>query len=587
MLVSRRGCGLVTRASNNYNYVNVDIPVPLRSGAYEHVRKAPKSEVKYVNVSDTAPDVVVDVDTNDYASYDYEAAAQRREFKYYAEIASLVLQFSISGLFFLMVYMSFKNRGGSGPGGFLSNPGKEYEVQSDDVTNKVTFADVAGLEGAKEELKEIVDFLKTPEKYARLGAKIPKGCLLTGGPGLGKTLISKAVAGEAGVPFFSCSAAEFIELFVGVGASRIRNIFKKAKEKAPCIIFIDEIDAIGRARSSGNAMGNNDEREQTINQLLTEMDGFENNRGIVVIAATNRPDILDPALVRPGRFDRQIALELPSKKARQEILSVHARDKPFADCVNANMEDVAAITAGFSGADLANLMNESAILAARLGKEKIEFEDIEHALDRILLGLHHKDVIVSKEKRRLTAYHEAGHALVALKIGEFDTIKKVSIVPRGKTGGVTMFEQDANEGGLYSKRYLENQLAVALGGRVAEELVVGQGDITTGASGDLERVQQIARAMVMKYGFSERIGHVSWSPSQSGGHSETTAYEIDCEVRELAQVAYKRASNIINNNTDLLRRIADKLLECEVISGAEIKELAATNVKRILDLNEM
>lgn len=493
---------------------------------------------------------------------------EQRKFRYYAEVAGIVVQIAMGVLFVIVLLMSFQGRGNAAAN-FISNKTYEKSVKG------VTFSDVAGLDGAKEELKEIVDFLKSPEKYSRIGAKIPKGCLLTGGPGLGKTLLAKAVAGEADVPFFSCSASEFIEMFVGVGASRIRDMFKKAKEKAPCIIFIDEIDAVGRARAAGNGFGNNDEREQTINQLLTEMDGFDSSRGIVVIAATNRADVLDPALIRPGRFDRQITLDLPGIIAREAILQVHGKNKPFKDEVK--FSDIAKITAGFSGAELENLLNESAILAARKGEERIGLKEVEEALERILLGLEKKDIIVSPDKRRLTAYHEAGHALVALKIGDYDTIKKVSIIPRGKTGGVTMFEQDPDktDTGMYSKRYLENQLAVALGGRVAEELVVGTFEITTGASGDLERVQQIARSMVMRFGFSDKLGPVSWRDGSrlETNYSEKTLYEIDAEVRKLANAAYNRAKNIIMNNKDLLRKIAELLMEQEVISGQDIKHL--------------
>lgn len=517
-----------------------------------------------------APSVIIDKEIS--------VIQEQRKFRFYAEVIGYVVQISVAILFFVVLMMSLRGRGPpNGLNNFISN--KTYEKESIDVK----FADVAGLDVAKEELQEIVDFLKNPEKYVKIGAKIPRGCLLTGGPGLGKTLLAKAVAGEAGVPFFSCSASEFIELFVGVGASRIRDMFKKAKEKAPCIIFIDEIDAIGRARAGNNGLSNNDEREQTINQLLTEMDGFDTRMGIVVIAATNRADILDPALVRPGRFDRQIMLELPGLNAREAILKVHGQNKPFEDDVS--FHDIAKITVGFSGAELANLLNESAILAARKGKEIVGKIDIEQALERILLGLEKKDLIISPEKRRLTAYHEAGHALVALKIGDFDTIKKVSIMPRGKTGGVTMFEQDPEkmDSGMYSRKYLENQLAVALGGRVAEELVVGSIDTTTGAASDLERVQQIARSMIMRFGFSDKLGPVSWKDGSKfeTSYSERTLYEIDSEVRKLATTAYNRAKNILMNNKELLKDIAELLMEREIINGDDIKMLEGKQKRMI------
>lgn len=512
--------------------------------------------------------------TFDDSKEEYKMFVQQQKMRYYSELASIVMQVTFVIIMITMVVASVRS-GIGGRGNGISNfvSGRALKKTGEEVG--VTFAQVAGLDRAKEELQEVVGFLKFPEKYDAIGATIPKGCLLSGGPGLGKTLLAKAVAGEAGVPFYSCSAAEFIELFVGVGASRIRDMFKQAKENAPCIIFIDEIDAIGRARGASNSIGNNDEREQTINQLLTEMDGFDSKKGVVVIAATNRPDILDPALVRPGRFDRQISLELPGIKAREEILRVHSKGKPLKECVS--FEGVSRLTAGFSGAELMNLMNESAILAARRGETSIGMPEIEAALDRIILGLEKKDVMISREKRELTAYHEAGHALVALKIGEYDNIKKVSIIPRGNAGGVTIFDQDSEriESGMYSKRYLENQLAVALGGRVAEELVVGPMEMTTGASSDLERVQQIARAMVMQFGFSERLGPVGWAGGNrfENNYSERTLYEVDCEVRKLANTSYAKAKNLITNNKELLRKIAELLLEKETITGAEIKEL--------------
>lgn len=536
----------------------------------------------------TAPSVTTPLSDEDEAiisEYQQEFMKQS-QLRYWTGISGLFLQLLLTGAFLFMVVMYIRalmtrNSGENGFGG-INNfiQGKSFEKDTELV--KVKFTDVAGLDNAKLELQEIVDFLKMPEKYVKMGAKIPKGCLLTGGPGLGKTLLAKAVAGEAGVPFFSSSAAEFIELFVGVGASRIRTLFKKAKEKAPCIIFIDEIDAVGKSRSAGGGFAGNDEREQTINQLLTEMDGFESGSGVVVIAATNRPDILDSALVRPGRFDRQITLDLPGIKAREAILKVHAIGKPFAEDVN--MESVAKMTAGFSGAQLANLLNEAAILAARRNLTTIGNKEIDEALEKGFLGLEKPDTIVSKEKKLLVAFHEAGHALVALKIGDYDSIKKVTIIPRGKAGGVTIFEQNADriESGLYSKKYLENQLAVALGGRVAEELFVGASNVTTGAYSDLERVQQIARAMIMHYGFSEKLGQVGW---KEGGrfetpYSDTTMHEIDQEVIKLSSTAYTRAKNILNNHLDLLKDIAQLLIDKETISGDDILQLEAAKAKR-------
>ncbi|CAN1322822.1 ATP-dependent zinc metalloprotease FTSH 1, chloroplastic [Linum perenne] len=374
----------------------------------------------------------------------------------------------------------------------------------------VTFADVAGADQAKLELQEVVDFLKNPDKYTALGAKIPKGCLLVGPPGTGKTLLARAVAGEAGTPFFSCAASEFVELFVGVGASRVRDLFEKAKSKAPCIVFIDEIDAVGRQRGAGLG-GGNDEREQTINQLLTEMDGFSGNSGVIVLAATNRPDVLDSALLRPGRFDRQVTVDRPDVSGRVKILqvSVHSRGKALAKDVD--FEKIARRTPGFTGADLQNLMNEAAILAARRDLKEISKDEISDALERIIAGPEKKNAVVSEEKKKLVAYHEAGHALVGALMPEYDPVAKISIIPRGQAGGLTFFapSEERLESGLYSRSYLENQMAVALGGRVAEEVIFGQENVTTGASNDFMQVSRVARQMVERFGFSKKIGQLN------------------------------------------------------------------------------
>lgn len=477
----------------------------------------------------------------------------------------------------IIIYNFLSQRNGMGGGSIRNFTSVKGAISPEKVD--VKFGDVAGLDNAKLEVMEIVDFLKNPEKYAKMGAKIPKGVLLGGGPGLGKTLLAKAVAGEAGVPFFAVPASSFVELFVGVGASRVRDLFKKANENAPCIIFIDEIDAIGKSRSSGSTLGGgNDEREQTINQLLTEMDGFSGTNGVVVIAATNRPDILDPALVRPGRFDRVITLDPPTMKDREAILGIHSKGKPLDDTVD--LTELARGTVGLSGAELANICNEAAIVAARRSSETINMVDFMSAIDRVLLGPEKKNSLISEKKKKIVAAHEAGHAIVAMKVGDYDTVSKISIVPRGKSGGVTMFEQNAEnvESGLYSRKYLEDKLAVALGGRAAEEIVLGYNNITTGAYSDMEVAQQLARAMVVDYGFSTRLGPVSWANKQNtltSPYSNTTMFKIDNEVKELIDKAYKRAKNIITNNSTMFNEIAQTLYEKEVLDRKSVDAIAS------------
>jgi cell division protease FtsH len=476
----------------------------------------------------------------------------------------------------IIIYSFWSQRTGGGPLGQMKGfTAAKPAVEAEQV--KVRFEDVAGLENAKLEVMEIVDFLKNPEKYAKIGAKIPKGVLLSGGPGLGKTLLAKAVAGEAGVPFFAVPASSFIELFVGVGASRIRELFKQANSSAPCIIFIDEIDAIGRTRSSGGGgLGGNDEREQTINQLLTEMDGFNGNNGVVVMAATNRPDVLDPALVRPGRFDRTITLDPPTIKDREAILAIHTKNKPLDDTVD--LQEIARNTVGLSGAELANISNEAAIVAARRNAEQVSMTDFMSAIDRVLLGPEKKSNLISEKKKRIVAAHEAGHTIVALKVGEYDKVSKVSIVPRGKSGGVTMFEPTPEnaESGLYSQRFLENRLAVALGGRAAEEIVFGENDITTGAYSDMEVAQQIARAMITDYGFSQILGPISWANRNNmitSPYSNETMQDIDKEVIRLVKHAYTRAKNIINNNKQMFNEITESLYNKEMLSRSDIETI--------------
>ena len=468
--------------------------------------------------------------------------------------------------------------GMGGPGGPMDFGKTKSKFQEVPDTG-VVFDDVAGVDGAKLELQEVVDFLKNPDKYTQLGAKIPKGALLVGPPGTGKTLLAKAVAGEAGVPFFSCAASEFVELFVGVGASRVRDLFEKAKAKAPCIIFIDEIDAVGRQRGAGMG-GGNDEREQTINQLLTEMDGFEGNTGVIVLAATNRPDVLDSALLRPGRFDRQVTVDRPDVQGRVRILKVHSKGKVIAKDVD--FEKVARRTPGYTGADLQNLMNESAILAARRDLKEISKEEIADALERIQAGPEKKGAVISFEKKKLVAYHEAGHALVGALMPEYDPVAKITIIPRGGAGGLTFFtpSEERLESGLYSRSYLENQLAVAMGGRVAEEIIFGKERVTTGASGDFQQVSRVARGMITNYGFSDKLGQVAMSSQggdpflgQSAGqgadYSAETAAVIDGEVKELVEKAYGRAMDLCTTHIDVLHKTAEALIEKESLDGEE------------------
>ena len=449
-------------------------------------------------------------------------------------------------------------------------------------TPKVTFADVAGADEAKEELREIIEFLKDPQKFSRLGGRLPKGALLVGPPGTGKTLLAKAVAGEAGRPFFSMSGSDFVEMFVGVGASRVRDLFEQGKAHAPCIIFIDEIDAVGRHRGAGLG-GGHDEREQTLNQLLVEMDGFESNDGVILLAATNRPDVLDPALLRPGRFDRQIVVDLPDVKGREGILRVHLRKVPLAEDVDVAL--LAKGTPGMSGADLANLVNEAALLAARRNADKVCMADLEAAKDKVLLGAERKSMVLSDAERRLTAYHEAGHAVVALRIPGLDPVHKITIVPRGRALGVTasLPEEDRHS---YSKDYLLASLAMLFGGRAAEELVFGPDKVTTGAGNDIQRATQMARRMVTQFGMSEAVGPMAVGDAeqevflgrelvQRREISEKTAELVDSEVKRLLDEAYERARRTLEENRDLLETIAEALLERETLDREEVELLAA------------
>lgn len=445
--------------------------------------------------------------------------------------------------------------------------------------NKVVFADVAGAKEAKEELTEIVDFLKNPKKYLKIGAKIPHGVILFGPPGTGKTLLARAVAGEANVPFFNISGSEFVEMFVGVGASRVRDLFTKAKKNAPAIVFIDEIDAVGRQRGAGLG-GGNDEREQTLNQILVEMDGFDTNANVIVIAATNRPDVLDPALLRPGRFDRRVIIDNPTLEDRQAILAVHARNKPMEEGVK--LDKIAKQTPGFSGADLANLVNEAAILAARENREKINHHDLEASIEKVMLGPERRSKVITDEERKLTAYHEVGHALVAKMLMHTDPVHKISIISRGRALGVTWFLPDSDKA-LESKAHFLDELAASLGGRAAEELIFGKDYITTGASNDIEKATALARNMVTRFGMSESVGTIAYGNPHSAvflgrdlgeqkNYSENIAYAIDQEIKNIIDQAYNKAISILKANKETLEKITAALIEKETLDNAEFDQ---------------
>ena len=481
---------------------------------------------------------------------------------------------------FWIFFMRQMQGGGGGRGAMSFGKSKARMLTED--TNKVTFADVAGVEEAKEEVAELVEFLRDPSKFQKLGGTIPKGVLMTGSPGTGKTLLAKAIAGEAKVPFFSISGSDFVEMFVGVGASRVRDMFEQAKKHAPCIIFIDEIDAVGRQRGAGLG-GGHDEREQTLNQLLVEMDGFEGSEGVIVIAATNRPDVLDPALLRPGRFDRQVVVPLPDIRGREQILKVHMRKVPLADGVEASV--IARGTPGFSGADLANLVNEAALFAARANKRLVDMDDFERAKDKIMMGVERRSMVMSEHERRNTAYHESGHAIVGRLVPDHDPVHKVTIIPRGRALGVTMYlpEEDRYSA---SKQMLESQISSLFGGRIAEELIFGPERVTTGASNDIERATEIARSMVTKWGLSEKLGPLAYgeddgevflgrSVTRHKNVSDETAHAIDEEIRLLIDKNYDRARKILIENMDKLHKMAEALLEWETIDANQIDDIMA------------
>jgi cell division protease FtsH len=480
-------------------------------------------------------------------------------------------------IFLVLIWIFFMRQMQTGGNKALSFGKSKARLVSDKAV-KITFADVAGIEEAKEEVQEIIDFLKAPQKFSKLGGKIPKGVLLVGAPGTGKTLLAKAIAGEAGVPFFSISGSDFVEMFVGVGASRVRDLFEQAKKSAPCIIFIDEIDAVGRHRGAGLG-GGHDEREQTLNQLLVEMDGFEGNEGVIILAATNRPDVLDPALLRPGRFDRQVVVPVPDVKGRLEILKVHTKNIPLDE--NVNLEVIARGAPGFSGADLANLVNEAALLAARKSKNNVDMSDFEFAKDKVLMGVERKSMIISDSEKKNTAYHEAGHALVAKLTPGTDPIHKVSIIPRGRALGVTQ-QLPIDDRYTYSKDYLLKTLTVFLGGRAAEEIALKH--MTTGAGNDLERATELARRMVTEWGMSEKLGPLTFGKkdeqiflgreiAKHKDYSEKTAIDIDEEVKRLVMEAYGRAKAIVSENFDFLDAFAKALLERETMDAVEIEAL--------------
>ncbi|MBT6073991.1 MAG: ATP-dependent zinc metalloprotease FtsH [Gammaproteobacteria bacterium] len=505
-------------------------------------------------------------------------------------ISLLINSFPVILLIAVWIYFMRQMQGGVGGGkGAMSFGKSKARLLGEDQIN-VTFSDVAGIEESKEEVVEIVEFLKDPNKFQKLGGKMPKGVLMVGSPGTGKTLLARAIAGEAKVPFFTISGSDFVEMFVGVGASRVRDMFQEAKSHSPCIIFIDEIDAVGRQRGAGLG-GGHDEREQTLNQLLVEMDGFEDNAGVIVIAATNRPDVLDSALLRPGRFDRQVVVPLPDVRGREQILKVHMRKVPLDKNVKPSI--IARGTPGFSGADLANLVNESALLAARANKKFINMDDLDKAKDKIMMGAERRSLVMSEDEKNLTAYHEAGHAIVGLSLEEHDPVYKVTIVPRGRALGVTMFlpEQDRYS---MSKKRLIGQITSLFGGRVAEELIFGKDSVTTGASNDIERATEIARNMVTKWGLSEKLGPLAYSEeegevflgrsvTQTKQVSDITAKTIDEEIRKIIDETYKHATEILKKNIKRLHKMSEALMKYETIEQLQIEDIMNDKEPRLPD----
>jgi cell division protease FtsH len=512
------------------------------------------------------------------AKVDLDVVPPEREGLWWGIVSSLLLPIFLG----IMIFVLYRNMAAGG--GQAMSFGKSKAKLQMDSNIKITFKDVAGINEAKAELEEVVDFLKNSERYLKLGAKIPKGVLLVGSPGTGKTLLAKAVAGEAGVPFFSISGSDFVEMFVGVGASRVRDLFEQAKKQSPCIVFIDEIDAVGRQRGAGMG-GGHDEREQTLNQMLVEMDGFDATTGIIIIAATNRPDILDNALLRPGRFDRQVTIDKPDLQGREQILKVHAIGKPLSEDVD--LKRLAKRTSGFSGADLSNLLNEAALLAARQEKEIVEMVDVENSIDRVVVGLEKKSKVISEKDKEITAYHEIGHALTCVLTPDMDPLRKVTIVPRGMALGYAWYSPDEDaESTHMTKRRMMNEIGVALGGRVAEALIFGEDFITTGASNDLQKVSRMARSIVTTYGMNERLGSVCYGERNehmfmgrdfgtTRNYSETFASAIDEEVKRIVDEQYQAVKQLLTENRDMLEALTKALIEKETLDDVEVADIMA------------
>ena len=505
--------------------------------------------------------------------------AEKRRYPFLNALLGIIPWILILGFFWFIMLRQIQ-----GTSNKALSFGKSRAKLQPDSAKKVTFDDVAGVEEAKEELKEVIEFLRDTTKFTKIGAKIPKGLLLVGPPGTGKTLLAKAIAGEANVPFFSMSGSDFVEMFVGVGASRVRDLFEQGKKHAPCIIFIDEVDAVGRVRGAGYG-GGHDEREQTLNQLLVEMDGFEENEGIIVVAATNRPDVLDPALLRPGRFDRQVVVDIPDIRGREGILKVHTRNIPIAKSVDLRL--IARGTPGFSGADLANLVNEAALLAARKNKKKVGMEEFEFAKDKVLMGPERKSIVISDEEKNVTAYHESGHALLGMLLPNADPVHKMTIIPRGLSLGLTQSLPETEKHNL-SRSYIIDQITLLMGGRVAEEIIFGKGGITTGAQNDIERATKTARRMVCEWGMSEKLGPLQYGQKEEPifigkeiarhkDYSEKTSEMIDEEVKNIVESSYKRATKILREHKKILDKLAKRLLEKEVLDRKEIEKIVGVN----------